>query len=87
MDQPADELPSEKSSSSSGGMGWKKALRDVAPYLDLGWRLAGTAAGPPTLGMGVDLWLGTMPWMTLAGAGLGLASAALVLSRVYDDSL
>jgi len=63
-----------------------RALRDVAPYLDLGWRLAGTAAGPPILGFFADLWLQTTPWLLLVGCVFGLAGAVLQLKRLQGDS-
>lgn len=73
--------------SSSGGLEeWKKALREMAPYLDLGWRLAGATAGPPLIGYFlVDLWFGTAPWGVLAGCVLGLAAAGLQLKRLQDE--
>jgi hypothetical protein len=77
--------PSERSSRSGGVSDWMKALRDVAPYLDLGWRLAGAAAFPPLLGYAVDAWLGTLPWGVLVGAGVGLASALLQLRRLQEE--
>ena len=71
---------------SSGGVAdWMKALRDVAPYLDLGWRLAGAAAFPPLIGYAVDAWFGTLPWGVLVGAGLGLASAGVQLRRLQTE--
>jgi len=79
-----DERPARPHS--SGGMAdWMKALRDVAPYLDLGWRLAGAAAFPPLIGYAVDAWLGTLPWGVLIGAGLGLASAGVQLRRLQNE--
>ena len=73
--------------SSSGGLDdWKRALREMAPYLDLGWRLAGAAAGPPLLGhFLVDTWWGTTPWGLLGGAVLGLASVVVQLRALQDD--
>jgi F0F1-type ATP synthase assembly protein I len=62
-----------------------EALRDVAPYLDLGWRLAGAAAFPPIIGYAVDAWLGTLPWGVLIGAALGLASALVQLRRLQRE--
>jgi len=72
---------------SSGGLSdWTEALRDMAPYLDLGWRLAGSASFPPLLGyLVVDVWLGTTPWGLLTGAALGLAAALLQLKRLQEE--
>lgn len=74
-----------ESSDTSAASAFAKAMRDVAPYLDLGWRLAGSAAFPPLIGVGLDLWLGTLPWGLLAGSVLGLAAAVLQLSRLQSD--
>lgn len=77
--------PSEGDRSNGGKAAWMRALRDVAPYLDLGWRLAGTAAFPPLLGYGVDLWLGTTPGFLLGGCVVGLAGAVLQLRSLLHD--
>lgn len=83
-------VPSEQQAgrrAQSGGLSdWVDALRDMAPYLDLGWRLAGSAAFPPILGyLVVDLWFGTAPWGLLSGAVLGLAAALLQLKRLQEE--
>jgi len=62
-----------------------RALRDVAPYLDLGWRLVGTTAGPPGVGFIVDLWLQSTPWFLLGGCAVGLAGAVLQLRRLRGE--
>lgn len=65
---------------------WVDAVRDMAPYLDLGWRLAGSAAFPPLIGyFAVDAWWGTTPWGLLTGCVLGLAAAGLQLKRLQED--
>jgi len=73
--------------SSAGGMeDWVKALREMAPYLDLGWRLVGTTVGPPLLGRFlIDVWFGTTPWALLGGCLVGLAGAGLLLRRLQDE--
>lgn len=76
----------DRGRSSSGTSAWMKALRDVAPYLDLGWRLAGTAAFPPLLGYVLDVWLHTTPWIMLAGCAFGLAGAVLQLTRLQETA-
>jgi len=71
---------------STGGMGpWRKALQDIAPYLDLGWRLAGVAAFPPLLGAFVDVQFQTTPWGLFVGATVGLVGAGLQLWRLQQD--
>lgn len=76
-----------KSRSSGGGLSdWTDALRDMAPYLDLGWRVAGAAAFPPLIGyFAVDALFGTMPWGLLSGCVLGLAASVLQLKRLQED--
>ena len=70
----------------AGGLSdWLEALRDVAPYLDLGWRLAGAASFPPLIGYAIDVWLGTLPWGVLIGAAVGLASAGVQLRRLQSE--
>lgn len=75
-----DERASE---GASGGWGdWTRALRDVAPYLDLGWRIMGATAAPVLVGAAFDYGLGTGPWGVLVGAGVGILSAGLLLVRI-----
>lgn len=70
----------------SGGFSdWAKAFREVAPYLDLGWRLAGAAAFPPLLGVAFDVWWDTAPWGLLLGCVLGLSAALVQLKGLQDD--
>jgi F0F1-type ATP synthase assembly protein I len=61
------------------------SLREVTPYLSLGWQLAGTTAVPPLIGYVVDRGLGTLPWGVLVGCLLGLAAAGVQLKRLQDD--
>ena len=88
--EPPENQPTENRSpddwmASSGLRDWADALRDVAPYLDLGWRVAGAAAVPPTLGYGVDAWAGTLPWGVVVGAVAGLAAAVVQLRRLDSE--
>lgn len=62
---------------------WREALRDVAPHLDLGWRLVSAVVGPALLGWALDGALHTSPWGLLLGSGLGLAGAAYILVSLY----
>lgn len=83
---PTDPDDSDDRSSSSGGLSdWTEALQDMAPYLHLGWSLAGTAAGPPLLGFAVDWWLGTLPWGLLAGGALAVAAVMIQLKRLQEE--
>lgn len=64
---------------------WTATLRDITPYLDLGWRLVGAAAGPPVIGYAVDVGLGTSPWGLLLGGGIGLVGAGVQLVRLQEE--
>ena len=77
-----EEGSASKPSSDEGESALGRAIRDVAPYLDLGWRLAGTTAGPPGVGFAIDLWLQTTPWFLFGGCVVGLAGAVLQLKRL-----
>ena len=73
------------SRSSTDWSAWTTTLRDITPYLDLGWRLMGAAAGPPIIGYAVDAGLGTSPWGLLLGGGIGLIGAGVQLVRLQDE--
>lgn len=94
MHDPGGEPPVEPDDSttpstrpSEEGSAWSRALRDVAPYLDLGWRLAGTTAFPPLLGFGLDVWLQTTPWLLLGGCVVGLLGAVIQLRRLRGEAV
>lgn len=55
-----------------GGSNWQKVFREVAPYLDLGWRVAVSIVLFTVGGYYLDQWWGTMPWMTVVGAIVGM---------------
>lgn len=73
------------SRSSTDWSAWTATLRDITPYLDLGWRLMGAAAGPPMIGYATDAGLGTSPWGLLLGGGVGLVGAGVQLVRLQDE--
>lgn len=65
--------------------GWTKALRELAPYLDLGWRIAlglGVFIGG---GYGLDRWWGTLPWFTVVGAVFGMVGVFVQIYRVSEQ--
>lgn len=84
---PYDESDPPTESAEPSGMlsDWSSALRDVAPFLDLGWRIAATVALPPLLGYALDAWLGTLPWGVLVGAALGLLGTGLLLVHLGPE--
>jgi ATP synthase protein I len=52
-----------------------EAMRAAAPYLNLGLTFAVTVGLGVAAGWGLDRWLGTSPWLLLAGMFLGLVAA------------
>ncbi len=83
---PADpDDPDDRRSGSGGLSDWTDALRDMTPYLHLGWTLAATAAAPPLLGFSVDWWLDTLPWGLLTGGGIALAAVVVQLKRLQKE--
>ncbi|WP_263785372.1 AtpZ/AtpI family protein [Salinibacter grassmerensis] len=80
-----DAPPPDQENSLEGAGPWRSALRDIAPYLDLGWRLAGVAAFPPLIGAGIDVQFQTTPWGLFIGAAIGLVGAGLQLRRLQQE--
>lgn len=84
-DSSGAEASEDKEARSTDWSAWTATLRDITPYLDLGWRLMGATAGPPIIGYAVDVGAGTGPWGLLVGGGIGLAGATLQLVRLSDE--
>jgi hypothetical protein len=88
-DPPTSRSPSARQSAQKNSTGdagpWSSALRDIAPYLDLGWRVVGVAAGPPLIGALVDVQFQTSPWGLFVGATVGLVGAGLQLWRLQQE--
>jgi len=59
-----------------------EAMRQVAPYLNLGWTFAVSVASGVLGGWWLDRKLGTRPWLLLGGALLGIAAAFVSFFRV-----
>jgi len=76
---------SEQEDSSEGDGPWRGALRDIAPYLDLGWRIMGVAAFPPLIGAYIDWQFQITPWGLFVGASIGLVGAGLQLRRLQQE--
>jgi len=60
-------------------------LGEVGPYLGLGMQIALSMALFVVLGYAIDQWLGILPWGTIAGALIGMASIFYHLMRVLDE--
>lgn len=60
-------------------------MRDASPYLGLGMQLALTMGFFVAGGYFLDQWLGTTPWLLLAGAVLGIVAFFVQLFRVVTE--
>jgi len=56
-------------------------LREAAPYLGMGTMLAAALLLGVGAGYWLDRWLGTSPWLLLAGALLGIFSGLFQLFK------
>ena len=65
----------------SGGSGYRRAMKDVGPYLTLGLELGLTMVAWSVIGYLLDQWLETLPWLTMAGALVGMVSVFIQLAR------
>lgn len=65
--------------------GWQSSLRHASPYLGLGMQLALSIVVFTGVGIGVDLWLGSMPWGTIIGALLGMVAMFYQLLQVNAE--
>ncbi len=66
--------PGEEKSGSGSGAAWGRALRASSDLL------AGLFVGT-VLGLLLDRWLGTSPWLLLVGIGIGFAAGLRNLTR------
>lgn len=68
----------------------------MAPAPEPGWKSVGELASvgmamvlATVIGLGAgyyaDRWLGTSPWLTLVGLGLGIAASFVTLFRTVKD--
>ncbi len=64
---------------------WRTALGPVAPYLGLGMQLAAIVLFFLGGGYLLDVWLGTMPGLTIVGAFVGMIMMFLQLWRAAQD--
>ncbi len=52
--------------------GVSKGIRAAMPWLDVGWRLIGSAVSGVALGYVTDRMIGSFPWGTVIGALVGI---------------
>lgn len=62
------------------------AFREAGPYLTLGLELGLTMIVWSVIGYLLDSWLDTMPWLTMAGVLVGMASLFIQLVRAAKRS-
>lgn len=68
-----------------GAPDWRSSLREAGPYLGLGMQLAFTLLAFTLGGFFLDQRLETLPWLTIAGAIVGLVLLFLQLYRTAVD--
>lgn len=73
-------MASDRSDDSEGGA-YRRAIKEAGPYLTLGLELGLTMIVWSVIGYFLDRWLETMPWLTLAGALVGMISVFIQLAR------
>ncbi len=64
---------------------WLSSIRTSGSYAGLGWQIGGTLVMPVLIGMGLDWWLGTTPWLLLGGALMGVIGIFALLFRVNAE--
>lgn len=65
---------------------FSNAFREAGPYLTLGLELGLTMIAWSVIGYLLDGWLGTLPWLTLAGVAVGMVSVFLQIARASRKS-
>ena len=64
---------------------WRDSFREAGPYLGLGMQIAASMVMFVGGGYLLDQWLGTLPWMTVLGAVVGLVSVIALIVRVSQE--
>ena len=64
---------------------WQAGLREASPYVGLGLQVAMSMVFFTGGGYLLDRWLGTLPWLTVVGAFLGMAAIGALLVRITQD--
>lgn len=76
----------EESKSKSPRASISQSLGEAGPYLTLGLELGFTMIAWSAIGYLLDRWLGTLPWLTLAGVLVGMVSLFIQLTRAAKRS-
>ncbi len=66
-------------------MSVRDTFKKYAAYLSLGVEIAVGIALPILLGYGLDIWLETYPWLTLAGCVIGMVNVLVLIIRMNKE--
>lgn len=61
---------------------FSKMMRDAGPYLSASYVMVGAVVGMMLVGYFVDRWLGTEPWILVAGTLIGVAVGLYEMARI-----
>lgn len=75
-----------RSEKDPSGSSFSNAFREAGPYLTLGLELGLTMIVWSVIGYLLDGWLDTLPWLTLTGVVVGMASVFLQIYRASGKS-
>lgn len=67
----------------------RESLQEAGRYIGLGLQLALSMVFFTLGGYGLDVWLGTKPWLTVGGSLVGIAAVILFIARLggaWSDS-
>ena len=67
------------------GSRWQASFREAGPYMGLGIQLAVSMVLFTLGGYLLDKWLQTTPWLTIAGAVLGMVAVFAYLVRLSQS--
>jgi len=63
---------------------WQAGLQAASPYMGLGFQVAGIMLFYVVLGLFLDRWLETTPWLLIVGAVLGMVSVFVQIVRISN---
>lgn len=64
----------------------EEILRRAGPYMGIGSTFLAAIVTCLLAGWGLDRWLDTMPWFTLAGAFLGIAAGFYMFFKIIQGA-
>jgi F0F1-type ATP synthase assembly protein I len=78
-------LKPSKKSLPDPGTSLRNSLGRAAPYLGVGMQLAVSMVAYVAIGYFADRWLGTQPWLLVAGAVVGMIAFFVQLYRLVGQ--